>query len=222
MLKPGAEQQLVVRAKYSDGRVRGRHALGEVQLPATKASPSVDDSGRVKMNGHGEAAITLWYSSRVLYARLAVPYPEPGGSGASTRDFQPAQLHRRTGAREAEGAEHRAFRRRRPTTSSSAAPISTPPGILPTAEEVEHFLADTSADKRAKLIDRLLERDEFVDYWAYKWSDLLLVSSRKLRSNAMWSLLQLDSRKRQGEQALGPVRARDLHRHRATRGRTAR
>jgi hypothetical protein len=32
-----------------------------------------------------------------------------------------------------------------------------------------------------------LKRDEYVDYWAYKWSDLLLVSSRKLRSNAMWS-----------------------------------
>ena len=35
-----------------------------------------------------------------------------------------------------------------------------------------------------KLIDKLLERDEYVDYWAYKWSDLLLVSSRKLRPTA--------------------------------------
>ncbi|MGH9719530.1 MAG: DUF1553 domain-containing protein, partial [Bryobacteraceae bacterium] len=55
------------------------------------------------------------------------------------------------------------------------------------AEEVEQFLSDKSPGKRAKLIDALLERDEFVDYWAYKWSDLLLVSSRKLRPNAMWS-----------------------------------
>ena len=60
-------------------------------------------------------------------------------------------------------------------------------GILPSSEEVEDFLADHSADKRAKVIDRLLERDEFVDYWSYKWSDLLLISSRRLRSNAMWS-----------------------------------
>jgi len=59
--------------------------------------------------------------------------------------------------------------------------------MLPTSEEVEDFLADQSADKRARLIDRLLERDEFVDYWAYKWSDLMLISSRKLRANAMWS-----------------------------------
>ena len=32
-----------------------------------------------------------------------------------------------------------------------------------------------------------MQRDEFVDYWAYKWSDLLLVSSRRLNSTAMWA-----------------------------------
>jgi hypothetical protein len=37
------------------------------------------------------------------------------------------------------------------------------------------------------VIDKLLERDEFVDYWAYKWSDLLLVSSKRLNSTAMWA-----------------------------------
>ena len=52
---------------------------------------------------------------------------------------------------------------------------------------MENFLADTSADKREKAIDRLLERDEFVDYWAYKWSDLFLISSRKLPTKTMWS-----------------------------------
>jgi hypothetical protein len=60
-------------------------------------------------------------------------------------------------------------------------------GVLPTSEDVENFLADTSSDKRAKLIDRLLQRDEFVDYWSYKWSDLLLVSSRRLNTTAMWA-----------------------------------
>src|SRR5207244_5605907 len=60
-------------------------------------------------------------------------------------------------------------------------------GILPTSEEVEDFLGDRAPDKRAKVVDRLLERDEFVDYWAYKWSDLLLVSTRRLNSTAMWA-----------------------------------
>lgn len=50
-------------------------------------------------------------------------------------------------------------------------------GTLPTSDEVRAFLADPSPDKRAALIDRLLARDEFADYWAMKWSDLLRVKA---------------------------------------------
>ncbi|HKQ40273.1 MAG TPA: DUF1549 and DUF1553 domain-containing protein, partial [Verrucomicrobiae bacterium] len=46
-------------------------------------------------------------------------------------------------------------------------------GILPTAEEARAFVADKAKDKRAQLIDRLLERPEFPDFWALKWADLL-------------------------------------------------
>jgi len=50
-------------------------------------------------------------------------------------------------------------------------------GTLPTAEEARAFLADQDPNKRRTLIDRLLERDEFADYWAMKWSDTLRVKS---------------------------------------------
>ncbi len=50
-------------------------------------------------------------------------------------------------------------------------------GTLPTASEAAAFLADTEPNKRAALIDRLLERPEFADYWAMKWCDLLRVKS---------------------------------------------
>jgi len=50
-------------------------------------------------------------------------------------------------------------------------------GTLPTAEEVRTFLEDKDPDKRSKLIDRLLERDEYADYWAMRWSDVLRVKS---------------------------------------------
>ncbi|HJT31792.1 MAG TPA: DUF1549 and DUF1553 domain-containing protein [Pirellulales bacterium] len=46
-------------------------------------------------------------------------------------------------------------------------------GILPTAEEARDFLADARPDKRIRLIDQLLERPEFADWWALKWADLL-------------------------------------------------
>ena len=48
-------------------------------------------------------------------------------------------------------------------------------GTLPTASEAGAFLGDASADKRAKLIDKLLERPEYADFWAMKWSDVLKV-----------------------------------------------
>ena len=50
-------------------------------------------------------------------------------------------------------------------------------GTLPTPQEAAQFLADRDPNKRGALIDRLLERDEFADYWAMKWSDLLRVKA---------------------------------------------
>lgn len=53
-------------------------------------------------------------------------------------------------------------------------------GITPNVAEVRAFLADTSADKRAKLIDTLLARPEFADFWAQKWGDLLRNEEKSL------------------------------------------
>lgn len=61
-------------------------------------------------------------------------------------------------------------------------------GTLPSADEAREFLEDVDPDKRRKLIDRLLDRDEFADYWAMKWCDLLRVKSEfpiKLWPNAV-------------------------------------
>ena len=46
-------------------------------------------------------------------------------------------------------------------------------GTLPTPDEVPRFLADTSPEKRAHLIDQLLDRNEYASYWANQWGDLL-------------------------------------------------
>ena len=50
-------------------------------------------------------------------------------------------------------------------------------GTLPTADEAQAFIEDRDLDKRRALIDRLLAREEFADYWAMKWSDTLRVKS---------------------------------------------
>jgi hypothetical protein len=50
-------------------------------------------------------------------------------------------------------------------------------GTLPSADEARAFIEDGDPDKRSALIDRLLAREEFADYWAMKWSDTLRVKS---------------------------------------------
>jgi hypothetical protein len=184
VLAPEAEQQLVVRARYSDGH--SDDVTRWVKFGSSNEGvATVDDWGHVKMTGSGEAAITLSYSSRVLYARLSVPFPNQITAETYERfprrnfiDGLVIDKLTRLHIAPSKLADDATFLRRAYLDAA---------GVLPTSEEVENFLADTAVDKRAKVVDRLMERDEFVDYWAYKWSDLLLVSTRRLNSTAMWA-----------------------------------
>lgn len=185
ILTQGSEQQLVVRARYSDGRFEDVTRWAKYTSNDEGVAQVDDGTGRVKMLGNGEAAITVWYSSKVLYTRLAVPYPNEVPAEKYSRftrrnyidDLVAAKLKglniEPSGIASDEMFVRRAF--------LDAA------GVLPTAEEVETFLADKAANKREKLIEAILAKDEYVDYWAYKWSDLMLVSSRKLGAVGMQS-----------------------------------
>jgi hypothetical protein len=51
-------------------------------------------------------------------------------------------------------------------------------GTLPSAEEAKAFLDDPDVEnKRRLLVDRLLERSEYADYWAMKWGDMLRIKA---------------------------------------------
>ena len=50
-------------------------------------------------------------------------------------------------------------------------------GTLPEPMAIRYFLADRDRAKRSKLIERLLKRREFADYWAQRWGDLLRVKA---------------------------------------------
>ncbi|MCH8922459.1 MAG: DUF1549 domain-containing protein [Planctomycetes bacterium] len=60
-------------------------------------------------------------------------------------------------------------------------------GTLPTAAEARAFLADRRGDRRARLVDALLARPEYADYWAMKWSDLLRVDRQALGHKGAYS-----------------------------------
>ncbi len=49
-------------------------------------------------------------------------------------------------------------------------------GLLPSPDEYRAFLQDKDPERRSKVIDRLLERDEFADLWATRWAEVFKVA----------------------------------------------
>ncbi len=73
VLRPGNEQQLVVRAHFSDGHTED--VTRWAKFTATNdAVAQVDQLGLAKVMGPGEGAITAWYLSQVATATISVPY----------------------------------------------------------------------------------------------------------------------------------------------------
>ena len=183
ILKPGDSQQLLVLARFSDGSTREVTHWSKFTATDTSVG-TVSDEGLVKVTGHGEGAITAWYLSKIAVATITSPYQnqvsaDQYADGTNLIDRLVNEKLKDLALPPSPIASDGEFLRR--------AFVDTI-GVLPTADEAREFLADASPDKRDRLIDRLLyHRSEFIDYWTYKWSDLLLVSSRKLNSEQMWS-----------------------------------
>lgn len=184
ILQPGAEQQFVVLARFDDGHVEDVTRWAKY-TSADASVADVDDFGHVKVMGHGEGAVTAWYASHVAAAAVTVPHPaaiDPNVFASAPRrnliDELVIEKLAQLNLPPSPPAGDAEFIRR--------AFLDTI-GALPTADEARQFLADPSPDKRDRLIEALLARPEFVDYWSYRWSDLLLVSSEKLTGPAMWS-----------------------------------
>jgi hypothetical protein len=183
-LGAGAAQPLKVLAHFSDAHAEDVTRWAKYSS-ADAAIAAVDDDGRVKMQGHGETAISVWYQSQVSFARVANPFPNtiaPEVFARSPRlNFIDEHVLRKLQTLRiapSEQAPDRVFIRRAFLDAA---------GILPTPREVEAFVADPASDKRARLIDSLLQREEYVDYWTNRWADVLLVSSSKLGETAMWA-----------------------------------
>jgi Protein of unknown function (DUF1553)/Protein of unknown function (DUF1549) len=187
VLKPKDRLQVIVRARYSDGHTQDVTHGAKFASTEELVAP-VDSEGRVRVTGYGETAVTVWYSNVVAFARIASPLPNrvdpqvfadaPRANFIDDLVLKKLQALRIPPSPACTDAE---FIRRAYLDAA---------GSLPTPEEVRKFVADGGKDKRAKLIDDLLKRPEFIDYWTYKWSDLLLVSTRKLPQQAVWAFHQ--------------------------------
>ena len=177
-LRPDDHQHLVVRARYGDGREEDVTRWAKfTSSNATVASVSA--AGKVSALGHGEGAIAVWFSSQIVLARVTSPYANVVAGEvyekAPRRNFiDELVLDKLTSLNLAPSprASDEEFLRRVYVDTI---------GTLPTLEQARTFLDDRSDAKRDKLIEELLARKEFVDYWTYKWSDVLLVNGRRLR-----------------------------------------
>jgi hypothetical protein len=166
----GRRQQLVAVARFADGTDRDVTDLcwyGSNNDPTVKVSPE----GIVTSGNRGEGFIMARYDTItvgspivVIPKDLAFTYPEsPGGNWIDELvDSKLAALRIAPSGR----CDDETFLRR--ATLDLV-------GMLPTAVEREAFLADGSADKRARLVETLIARKEFVDIWVMKWSEMLQI-----------------------------------------------
>ncbi|MEI8228220.1 MAG: DUF1553 domain-containing protein [Planctomycetota bacterium] len=179
---PGQSLTLRVTAKYDDGTSRDVTRWARF-TSADETIATVDPTGNVNVIGHGEGALTAWFSSQIAVARMIAPFPHtvaPAVYDNAPRanvidELNLAQLEKLHLA-PSTPCDDATFLRR--------AFLDTI-GRLPAAEEVHEYLADRSPRRKDRLVDLLLARPEFVDYWTYKWSDILLVTGAKLRPAAV-------------------------------------
>ena len=175
-IRPGEKQQLLVRAHYPSGRVRDVTWLAQF-FSNDESIVTVKPSGLVKAQRHGETSVRVHFQRQVEVVRFTMPHPaEVSAASLAARNnvvdepifAKLAALHLPASAL----CTDQAFIRR--------AFLDTL-GLLPTPEETLAFAADSSADKRPKLVDALLERSEWTDHWTLQLADLL--QNRKERDH---------------------------------------
>jgi hypothetical protein len=166
-------QQFAVYAHYSDGSVQD--VTPRAQYESNEGEIAVVDGAALvrTLEMAGEAAVMARYQGQVAVFRATVPL----GGTTPTYAFAPKTVVDRytnkkwkeLGIVPSELCSDEAFIRRVSLDLT---------GTLPTPAQVKAFLADKSADKRDRLVDRLLETPEYSYYFANKWADVLRVKRR--------------------------------------------
>jgi hypothetical protein len=168
----GTTQQFIARAKYSDGTDRDVTHLA-VFLTNNDNSAPIDAGGLVTAGARGEAFImarfaTFTVGSQALVLPKDLQYSPPTTPPANYVDELVGAKLKRIRVLPSDLCTDEVFLRRVTIDIT---------GLLPTVDEYNQFMADTDPAKRAKLVDRLLERKEFSEIWALKWANLLMVKT---------------------------------------------
>jgi hypothetical protein len=175
LAKAGDRIQLRVVASFSDGSQDDvtRYAL---YPPNDESLTAVSDTGEVTVLRPGETGVTARYLGKFSTARVGVPFAG-----------DPVEIARAT----AESSSFidklvagnlwrlRLMPSPRATDSEFLRRVYLDLiGTLPSVEEVRAFLPDTRSDKRARVIDALLDRPEYSEYWSLWLLDLFRLNAK--------------------------------------------
>ncbi len=169
VLAIGARQQLRVTAIDAAGTPHCVTAEAEFDSNAATIA-GADRRGLVQAGAiPGEAAILVRYMGLVTVCRITIPRPGVQFTRPPENNFIDRHVWdklARLGIPPSAPADEAALLRRT---------FLDVIGTLPTPAEARAYLAGRDARKREKLIDALLARPEYADYWAMRWADILRV-----------------------------------------------
>ena len=180
-LSVGERLPLKVTARFSDGSTRD--VTQECRLEVLNDNVAeVSPQGVVTAKSGGRAAVLARYMGKTAVVNLLTPYAPPNESSSFEANNYIDEIlvgkWKQLGLRPAGPSSDTQFLRRVYLDLI---------GILPTEAEVRAFVSDTSEEKRSKVIDRLLERPEYQDFWTLRWGDLLRVTRNGMGEKPMWN-----------------------------------
>lgn len=178
VMAPDEEQHLIALATFADGTVRD--VTDDAKFDTlNEGNATVTPNGVARAIAQGETNVLVRYQGQAALSLLTIPYAQnrPFEFAAKTvLDEKAASKWKELGLVPSPPCTDAEFLRR--------AMLDTI-GTTPTPDEVDAFLADQAPDKRVKLVDQLLDRPEYVDFWTLKWGDILRVNSDKLGPQGM-------------------------------------
>jgi len=173
LFAPTNHLQLQVFAEFSDGR---RDITRFAVYESANSLAEISHDGLATLSRPGETTILVRYLDQQVAARVAFVPDRPSFSWHPPAErnyidsFVFSKLHKLR-IEPSKVCSDEVFIRR--VTLDLA-------GLLPTAEEAKAFVADRRKDKRERFVQKTLDRPEFAEFWALKWSDLLRNEERVL------------------------------------------
>ena len=173
--QPGARQQLFVKGTFTDGSVRDLTAL-TVFSSSNESVATVTPNGLVEKIGRGETAVLARYLDKMATSYITFLEEVPGfqWSNPQENNFVDNLIFKKLQTLKIAPSDlcsDEEFLRRAYLDVT---------GRLPSIDESQAYLADKSADRRAKLVDQLLDSDDYAEFWTLKWADILRSNNAKV------------------------------------------